>query len=438
MSLAGNAPGAMDRPATMGGLRFAVFSTRNFIYMIAVIAMNYTLMRPSPVDMLFILSFIITLFSIAIAEKRQVTVRVMFLSLLLASWAVSYILASLPHLAEKNVVFELLAKTFAISIGLIGAFVSMTWNKRHFETFMKVYIVSTVIGSLLGTFGFIRQIPALTWDGRARGLIDDPNMYGSFLLPGLIFSAYFLFNSRGAKLYYMGAMALILLGILLSFSRIAVVAASIMLVAYVVFQNRKYPRRLILMMLSLLLIGMVLFSVASLSSPEFIAKLSDRLTFAKSYDLGEEGRYHRYVLVIPMILSNPIGLGVLQLEKIFPEPIHNIWLSSFVNYGWLGGFTWITLVISSVIVALITYRRTQSSIMIALILSLGGIIMCSSLHEGEHWRHMWLMFGLIWGFCAPNFPPAPAPKRRRGATRPPAVPRAAGPAAPGSARPAAS
>ncbi|KKC31165.1 hypothetical protein WH91_20985 [Devosia psychrophila] len=65
--------------------------------------------------------------------------------------------------------------------------------------------------------------------------------------------------------------------------------------------------------------GMVLFTFASLTSAEFTAKLLDRLTFAKSYDLGEEGRYRRYLLVLPMILQNPIGLGVLQFEKIFPS-----------------------------------------------------------------------------------------------------------------------
>ena len=40
---------------TYGGLRFALFSTRNAVFWIAVLAMNYTLMRPSPVDLLFIL-----------------------------------------------------------------------------------------------------------------------------------------------------------------------------------------------------------------------------------------------------------------------------------------------------------------------------------------------------------------------------------------------
>ncbi|HMN87927.1 MAG TPA: hypothetical protein PKA74_18360 [Bauldia sp.] len=43
-------------------------------------------------------------------------------------------------------------------------------------------------------------------------------------------------------------------------------------------------------------------------------------------------------------------------------------------------------------------------------LSLIGIVMCASLHEGEHWRHMWLAYGLVWGFNAAKFMPEP-PRR---------------------------
>ncbi len=394
---------------SLSNLRYAVFTTRNFIFLTAVLAMNYTLMRPSPVDMLYILSFLVTGLYMTVTQKQTVTRRVLTLALMLGSWAVSYILASLPHIAEQNVTFELLAKTFAISIGLVAAFVSMTWNQRHFETFMKVYIVSCVIGSILGTIGFVLQNPALTWDGRARGFIDDPNMYGSFLLPAAIFCAYFLSRPGKGKLMLWGAMSLVLLGIVLSFSRIAQVAVVACLLAYLIFHYRKRHRQLVLILVGMVGIVVVLFAVALLAPSEFSAKFLDRLTFAKSYDLGEEGRYHRYVLVLPMIMQNPLGLGVLQLEKIFPEPIHNIWLSSFVNYGWLAGFTWITLVISSIYVAIQNYRRTRSEVMVALLISVIGIIMCTSLHEGEHWRHLWLSFGLVWGFSTLNFPAAPKP-----------------------------
>lgn len=388
---------------SLSRLRFAVFTTRNFIFLTAVLAMNYTLMRPSPVDLLYITSLLVTLFYMTLFRRQLATRRAITFALLLGAWAVSYMLASLPHLGKPNVTFELLAKTFAISIGFVGAFVSMTWTSRHFETFMKVYIVSCVIASILGTIGFVLQNEALTWDGRARGLIDDPNMYGSFLIPAVLFCAYFLFRPGGGKVLLGGAMAIVLLGIVLSFSRIAQVAVVFCLLAYVVFHYRRRHRKLLLILGGLVAIIAVLFVVALLAPAEFSAKFLDRLTFAKSYDLGEEGRYSRYFLVLPMILQNPLGLGVLQLENIFPEPIHNIWLSSFVNYGWLAGFAWVALVISSVVVSIRNYQRTGSMIMVVLLLSLIGIVMCTSLHEGEHWRHLWLTFGLVWGFAPLNF-----------------------------------
>ena len=192
-------------------------------------------------------------------------------------------------------------------------------------------------------------------------------------------------------------MAIVLLGIMLSFSRIAQVATVFCLIAYFVFQNRRRPERLWMMVGGFIGIGIILVAVVGFAPSEFSEKFLDRLTLAKSYDVGETGRYTRYLLVLPMILQNPLGLGVLQLEKIFPEPIHNIWLSSFVNYGWLAGIHLITLVISSVVVSVLNYRRTRDDLSIVLLISLVGIVMCTSLHEGEHWRHLWLSFGLVWG-----------------------------------------
>jgi hypothetical protein len=228
-------------------------------------------------------------------------------------------------------------------------------------------------------------------------------MYGSFLLPAAIFCVYFLSRPQGRKLLFVGAIAIILLGVMLSFSRIAQVATFGCIFAYVVFNNRRRPQRLMLIVGTLAVSGLVLFALVSLVSPEFTTKFLGRFTLAEPYDLGSEGRYARYLLVLPMILQNPLGLGVLQLTKIFPEPIHDIWLSSFVNYGWVAGFTWIVLAVASVALSILNYRQTRDVITVALLISLVGIILCASLHEGEHWRHMWLFFGLVWGFCTVNF-----------------------------------
>ena len=415
-------PPARDISLSVDSLRFTVLTTRNFVFMIAVIAMNYTISRPSPVDLLYITSFLLTIMYIAVSDKHQVTRRAVFLALLLGTWAVSYTIASLPHLGEEvgtvnglrdSVNFELIAKTFAVSIGVFGVLVSMSWNRRHFETVMKIYIVSCVIASILGTIGFVLQIDALTWDGRARGLLDDPNMYGSFLLPAAIFCVYFLSRPQRGKLLITGAMLIVILGIMLSFSRIAQVATFSCMFGYVAFNYRRRPQRLLVIVGTLVVVGLVLFALASLISPEFTTKFLGRFTLAEPYDLGSEGRYARYLLVLPMIVQNPMGLGVLQLTKIFPEPIHDIWLSSFVNYGWVAGFAWIVLAVASVVISILNYRRTRDEITVALLISLIGIVWCASLHEGEHWRHMWLFFGLTWGLCTLNFAPGQRPAARR-------------------------
>jgi len=414
MSIATGTPGAPDRMSvSVAGVRLAVFSTRNLIFWLAVLAMNYTISRPSPVDLLYMTSFLITLFYISISEKQRVTRRAVLLALLLGTWAVCYTLASLPHLGEEvgetnglrdNVTFELIAKTFAISIGVISAFVSMSFDRRRFETFMKVYIASCVIAASLGTIGFVLQNAALTWDGRARGLIDDPNMYSSFLLPGAIFSLYFLLRPlQRNKPAFLGSLAIVLLAVMLSFSRIAQVATFTLMFGYVAFNYRRRPQRLILIVGTLVVSALTIFAILSLVSPEFTTKFLGRFTLAEPYDVGAEGRYTRYMLVLPMIIQNPLGIGVLQLLKIFPEPIHDIWLSSFVNYGWVAGFTWITLAVSSVVISILNYRRTRDEMIIALMLGLIGVVWCASLHEGEHWRHMWLGFGMVWGLCADNF-----------------------------------
>ena len=400
MSTSDTARTIPDGGFSLSGLRFAVLTTRNFVFLIAILAMNFTLFRPSPVDLLFLAAFLISVFHLLLFHKREVTRRVLHYTLLILAWVFFAGLASFWNMGHPEVVFEMVSKLFAVTIGMTAGFVSMTWSRRNFETFMKVYIVSCVICAALGTVGFLTQNQLLTWDGRAKGLIDDPNMYGTFLIPAVLFCAYFMPRPGIGKLYYLGSMALILLGIFFSLSRIALVAALVCLAAYIFFQNRRNPRRLMLLVLGLVMSATLLLGIASVASPEFSERFLERLTLAQPYDLGEQGRYARYMLVLPMIIQDPIGVGVLALEQIFPEPIHNVWLSSFVNYGWGGGLAWVILAVGSVVVAILNYRQTRSDIPLVILASLIGVVMGATLHEGEHWRQMWLMFGMTWGFNA--------------------------------------
>jgi O-antigen ligase len=236
-------------------------------------------------------------------------------------------------------------------------------------------------------------------------------MYASFLVPGVL-CCLFLIQRGGHKLVYATALVVISLGIILAFSRAALGAMAVCVPLYLAFLYRKNLFKAGFILFLALALVLFLTYLSSIFFDNFLEKMLDRLTLAKDYDAGYGGRYSRYLLSLPLILENPLGIGILQIENYFPEPIHNIFISSFLNYGWLAGFAWLSTVILSVAVAVRNYRTTRSPISMLLFFAFLSEILCASLHEGEHWRHLWLFLGLVWGFGGRSLVRAAAPTRR--------------------------
>ncbi len=180
-------------------------------------------------------------------------------------------------------------------------------------------------------------------------------------------------------------------------------------------------------MLAFAAVAVVLASIGLLTVDGFADKLADRLTLAKDYDSGHGGRYNRYLLAWPMILENPLGIGILEIYRYFPEPIHNIVLSSFLNYGWIGGCAWLLLMVLSVRLAIRNWQQSHDPLAVLSALCALSVVLCALLHQGEHWRHLWLFLGLFWGFVPQHFAAAtPAPEVAEPARTPtpqPAAPR---------------
>jgi O-antigen ligase len=371
---------------------------RSYVFYIGVIAMNYTWMRPSPVDLIFLSALGLCLLVNQPVRKNFITALA-----IIVVWVLSYMNASLPYAGDSDVQHELLAKTFVALLAILSAYIASSWRQSDFSAFFMVYLVSTTIAASIGIVAFAIGHPSLTWDGRAMAFIDDPNMYASFLIPGVLAAIFLIKHRRVSWLLGTACALIITTGIAVAFSRIASVALIFVAVSYLGFLNRHQLPVFLPKLVIITLVGVLALVLALSLSEEFAAKFLERLTFAKSYDLGREGRLGRYLLVLPMILQDPVGVGVLQLERIFPEPIHNIFLSAFVNYGWLGGFSWLFLFFGSLVASLRAYRLTGSDVPIMLMFAVLGITMCASLHEAEHWRHLWLFLGMAWGFSATTF-----------------------------------
>ena len=94
---------------------------------------------------------------------------------------------------------------------------------------------------------------------------------------------------------------------------------------------------------AILVLLAVACAILYLVDNSFAEMIVGRFSLAEPYDLGHFGRYNRYILAIPIILDNPFGIGIFQETNYFPEPNHNVWISSFLDYGWIAGFAWTLL-----------------------------------------------------------------------------------------------
>lgn len=369
---------------------------RNFFFLLAVVLLNYTIMRPSPVDVSFTLALIASVF----CNQRFTGSTLVFLTLVFV-WTFGLYASSMPYAGDEEVALQLFKITYAISIGVCASLVVAHWNRANLERFVRVWIFSAIIATTLGAIGFAIGSEALTWDGRAKGFFDDPNMYGAFLIPALLGSLYFFNEGQKPKLY--GAcLFYVTLGLLLSFSRVAIVAGLMLCLAFVLIVNRHAMFRTIISLFGGLFAVVALAALAAILMEGFDDKVLDRLTLAKDYDLGEQGRLNRYLTSFDLMMQKPQGLGTLQFARMFPEPIHNIWLSSFMNYGWAAGLAWSYLVLFGIIKNVRSYRLTNDPMFLLLMFSWLGIVACALLHEAERWRHLWLFTGLVWVLSVGN------------------------------------
>jgi hypothetical protein len=370
---------------------------RTLVLLLAVLALNYTWSRPSPVDGIFLCALLLTAFS-----RQTLNLRCLALFFLTSIWLISVYVSSVSLIDDPKVDFQFLALTSVVLIGLTSSLVATGWGERDFLRFIGVYVFSTAIAAAIGIIGFIVQNPALTWAGRPTAFLDDPDMFGAFLIPGILGSLYMIAEGRRRSLYG-GALLLLAVAVALSFSRAAIAAALLWGgVSFVVFNRRNLARAALsacVILVPLALAGIVLY----VSNETFAQMLAERSKLAESYDLGYFGRYNRYLLALPMILDHPLGLGLFELDKYFPEPIHNIWISSFLNYGWCAGFAWTLLMVLSVQQAWYSWRRTGNAIVLLILFSWLAIVSCAMLHQAERWRFMWLLTGMLWGLNHRNF-----------------------------------
>lgn len=320
-----------------------------------------------------------------------------------------------------NIVSSAVAVDFplAVSFGLVTLYLtafaiwltSFVHSARRACLIAGAYVYGAAVVAVLGTLAL--WIPALASAGlepdfyRAQSSFQDPNVFGHFLIPAMLIVLDELLAPRilpGGRLLKLALLASTLLGIVFSYSRSAWAGA--VLGAFIVFAvhitrrggTRGAPKILALAALATVAIS---FTITSTGSGQFI----DERAKVQRYDTD---RFATQRAGLQLAASHPLGVGPGQFENHLRIAAHSSYVRAVAEHGVLGLVTLIALMFLTLVIAArnaIFGRHTYGIGSGALLAGWTAIVFASFVIDTVHWRHLWLVAGLIWaGSLRPRSP----------------------------------
>lgn len=274
----------------------------------------------------------------------------------------------------------------------------------------RAYTAAAVFTSVLGVLGYFHLLPGaqiFTLYDRARGGFQDPNVFGPFLMLPVAWLTYGVFKEKPVKApVLIAALLIISLGNFLSFSRAAwgMQVFIVLMVTAIVFiesQSAKFRLRIILLFgFAIVLLAAAL--LVAMQIPSVSDMFFNRAKLVQDYDGARLGRFARHWIGYGMAMENPLGIGPLVFGQTLGEDTHNIWLKALLDYSWLGfatymALTWITLGIGF---KLLFRKRPWQQFLVCAYAVYVAHVFVGNIIDTDHWRHFYLLLGIIWGSYA--------------------------------------
>jgi hypothetical protein len=195
-------------------------------------------------------------------------------------------------------------------------------------------------------------------------------------------------------------------GFLLSFSRgaWAHLAASGIIMIVLLMLTAPTPRaRMRLTLFALAGVFVMALGVVALLSVDSVRDMFlQRAQAVQSYDVGQGGRFQLQENALSSLLDYPLGMGPHEFARIFGLQQHNVYLQGFVVYGWIGGLSYILLILTTLLVGLraALVRTPWQNVLIVSLAVFAGLAGEGAIIDTDHWRHFFLLLGLVWGLAA--------------------------------------
>ena len=364
--------------------------------------------EPSPYELSFVLVLPVSLFSGSFAFQRNTLG-------LLVLW-----IAFIPFalIAAFQATFTPLTDALLFQIVTIFLFFTSYWvasyvadaPQQRMRLIVAAYTIGAVISASMGTLGYLGLIPGqeiLTLYGRAKALFNDPNVFGPFLILPAMYALQRVLLGRPGVAFWGGVVFMVItVGVFASFSRaawghLAISALMVYALCFVfVAHAQEKVRMLIIALLGALVIVVAIGGLLSIPS---VQRLFEVRATAQNYDEGETGRFGRQGYAFELALDNPWGIGPLEFRNLrIKEEPHNTYVNVIHVYGWGGGLAFILLIGTTLWrgISFVVKNSPNRLLLIPLVSVFVPLAGEAAIIDLDHWRHFFLVAGLIWGVTA--------------------------------------
>jgi hypothetical protein len=400
MTAANIAPPGLAAVLHVGSFRERLLLTVLFM---AVLASSVAFIEPSPHDVLMALLAIVAL---AAGIRLERALALPFLLLLIWNFAGMLALMHVP--GEQKAIQYTATSVYLAIAALLFACIFVQNTMVRLAAMRTGYVTTAVIATFIGATGYFNLFGTgylFAPLGRALGAFKDPNVFGPFLIWPALFLLYRMI-ARGVRFSDAVIAGIILFGLLLSFSRgawfhFAVSCVVMVALAFVTATNVRSRAR-VLAVSAMAIAALSLLFLFLLSFDAIQDMFEARAHLIQSYDVGQGGRFRLQEIALAAVLNFPYGMGPFEFARVHGLQQHNMYLQAFLVYGWLGAIAYILLLLSTTAIGL---RNSLSPTPWQPYLITATAAFVGAMAEGlvidtDHWRHFYLLLGMIWGLAA--------------------------------------
>lgn len=390
---------------------------------------GFVLYEPAPSDLLLCLVVAIWAFA-GLKLSRPMLPMIVLMLAYMAGGLLSF---TQLDAFQKPAVYMAVTGFLVVSSIFFAAVIQVD-TERRLQVIERSYVAAAIVCALIGILAYFGKFPhaeLFTLYDRAKGAFKDPNVFGPFLvLPLVVLTRAVLTDRLTNSFWRMAGILILLAGIFLSFSRaawgLAVFALFLVTVLAFLTERRSSHRLRMLAYIAGGILVIALLLALLLSIPLVQDLFTQRFKLVQEYDGGRLGRFERHIIGFFLIQEHPLGLGPFQFGIRMGEDEHNMWLKGFTVYGWLGGFAYIALVVWTLVIAtpLIFQKRPWTPFIQSVYAVYLGHLIIHNVIDNDHWRHLFLIYGLLWGIYSVE-----CKARRLARPQPPAPPLIFGPVA---------